>query len=138
MQDRRLQRIPGDTLLHPLALTAVVLLLLNDHTLKPAAPGIVTGKVSDFAGLVFFPLLLVALVELVRRSAGIPVWSLSLSGRAACVLLTGLTFAIVKEQSVGRQLVFAGPRSLAMAPPCQRGNHQRYSHSGCDPDSSAR
>ena len=31
---------------------------MNDHVLKHACPGVVTGKLSDFAGLFFFPLFL--------------------------------------------------------------------------------
>ena len=42
----------------------MALLGLNDHVLKGAFPGLITGKLSDFAGLVFFPLVL----ELVLRS----------------------------------------------------------------------
>jgi hypothetical protein len=36
---------------------AVALLILNDHFLKQAAPGLVTGKLSDFAGVVMIALL---------------------------------------------------------------------------------
>ena len=40
----------GDGLLHPIALLAVALLLVNDHLLKAAAPGPLTGKLSDSPG----------------------------------------------------------------------------------------
>lgn len=51
--------------LHPISLSALAVLLINDHLLKGAGllPDIVTGKLSDFAGLLFFPLLLAALLE---------------------------------------------------------------------------
>ncbi len=39
---------------------AVGVLLLNDHVLKAAVPAWWTGKLSDFAGLVFFPFLVLA------------------------------------------------------------------------------
>src|SRR5687767_8419357 len=42
----------------PASLAALALLALNDHLLKAAAPGIVTGKLSDIAGLVVAPPLL--------------------------------------------------------------------------------
>src|SRR5690606_8292496 len=48
--------VAGDGLLHPAPLAAIGLLLLNDHWLKAAFPGSITGKLSDFAGLAFFPL----------------------------------------------------------------------------------
>lgn len=47
-------------LAHPLSLLAVGLLLLNDHLLKHIAPSVLTGKLSDFAGLFFFPFLAAA------------------------------------------------------------------------------
>jgi hypothetical protein len=49
---------------HPLTLASIALLLLNDHLLKLAYPSVLTGKLSDFAGLFFFPYLLAALFGL--------------------------------------------------------------------------
>lgn len=59
------------TLTHPISLSAIALLVINDHVLKQLAPGVITGKLSDIAGLVFFPLLLAAAAEHVgiRRGA---------------------------------------------------------------------
>lgn len=55
-------------LLHPAWWLALFLLVLNDHWLKGSAlPGWFTGKLSDFAGLVVAPVLLVAVVA-PRRS----------------------------------------------------------------------
>jgi hypothetical protein len=42
----------------PVSVASLVLLVLNDHLLKQAWPGVVTGKLSDVAGLVVAPLLL--------------------------------------------------------------------------------
>lgn len=53
----------GRALLHPASLGAIAVLLLNDHVLKGAYPGAWTGKISDLAGLLFFPVLLFTLVE---------------------------------------------------------------------------
>jgi len=49
---------------HPLWLGALAVLALNDHVLKGAGvlPGAVTGKLSDFAGMLVAPALLAALV----------------------------------------------------------------------------
>lgn len=44
-----------DTLKNPLFLSALVLLILNDHLFKPIFHNAVTGKLSDFAGLFIFP-----------------------------------------------------------------------------------
>ena len=47
---------------HPAVLGSVALLVLNDHLLKQAYPGWLTGKLSDVSGLVFFPVLLAMLL----------------------------------------------------------------------------
>lgn len=52
---------------HPVPLAAVALLILNDRYLKAAYPSVVTGKLSDVAGLFFFPLFLCALVCLLAN-----------------------------------------------------------------------
>ena len=56
----------------PLPVAAAALLALNDHVLKGAGlvPGWLTGKLSDVAGLFFFPVLLFALVAAVRPARG--------------------------------------------------------------------
>lgn len=82
----------GDGMLHPVALVAVVVLVLNDHVWKGVGPGWITGKLSDVAGLVFFPLLLQALVEVAgasRRLAFVP----SRRMLAIAVTGTGMAFA---------------------------------------------
>ncbi len=66
--------------LHPAFLVTVALLLVNDHILKDsAAAGLLTGKLSDFAGLFFAPILLAALLG-VRTRRG-------LHGAAAAVAI---------------------------------------------------
>jgi hypothetical protein len=40
---------------HPLSLLGIVILLVNDHVLKTVSWSWLTGKLSDFAGLFFFP-----------------------------------------------------------------------------------
>jgi di/tricarboxylate transporter len=52
---------------HPVPLSAVALMVVNDHDLKYRFPSWWTGKLSDFAGLFFFPLFLVALYNLFRN-----------------------------------------------------------------------
>jgi hypothetical protein len=86
--------VAGAGLLHPLPLAAVALLVLNDHLLKHSFPGLVTGKLSDLAGLAFFPLLLQALWEtgqvLLRRP-----WQPSARVLAVTTLATALAFSLV-------------------------------------------
>jgi hypothetical protein len=79
--------VPGSLLLHPVVLIAIAVFLVNDHVLKAAYPGLLSGKLSDVAGLVYFPVLVTAVVELVlpaARQRSVVLLS--------TVALTGLTF----------------------------------------------
>lgn len=77
---------PGDIVLHPGVLTSIGLFVLNDHVLKESWAGPVTGVLSDVAGLLFFPLLLVAALELLRGRVA------TTHTVAVCVVLTGVLF----------------------------------------------
>jgi hypothetical protein len=89
---------PPSGLLHPIALAAIALLIVNDHLLKARYPGWLTGKLSDVAGMVFFPLLLRALiVPILRlRSDLHPGRELRERLLIACVALTALLLAAIK------------------------------------------
>ncbi len=58
---------------HPATLLSIALLLLNDHLLKALAPSWITGKLSDFAGLFFFPFIVAALLSLLLEKARLSV-----------------------------------------------------------------
>lgn len=77
----------GPTLTHPLFWAALALLVVNDHVLKQARvlPGVVTGKLSDFAGMLVAPVLLVAIVRTRTRV-----------GRGAVFALVGGLFVLLK------------------------------------------
>jgi hypothetical protein len=81
-------------LVHPVTVAATLLLIVNDHVLKAAYPGWVSGKLSDVAGLVMAPpvvaVLLALLAPLLR-----PVWH---AGTA--VALVGMLFTAVKASPV--------------------------------------
>jgi hypothetical protein len=87
--------IPGAGLAHPVALLAIAVLVLNDHVGKAAFPGLITGKVSDVAGLAFFPLLLQAGVEWAQAAAGRP-GARSDRVLGLAVAATAVVFALVK------------------------------------------
>ncbi len=84
---------------------------MNDHWAKHAHPSWLTGKLSDFAGLLFFPLFLEAMLE----------GALALRGRyrgpsaarlVAAVLITAVGFAFVKTSALGVQLYGVGLGAL--------------------------
>jgi len=54
------------SLIHPVSILALSVLIINDHNLKDAYPGFVTGKLSDIEGLALFPILLAAIFGLLR------------------------------------------------------------------------
>jgi len=53
-------------LTHPFILSALIVTAINDHYLKYQFHNFLTGKISDFSGLFFFPLFLYALIEFIR------------------------------------------------------------------------
>ncbi|WP_433537035.1 hypothetical protein ACQPZK_04245 [Micromonospora sp. CA-249363] len=96
-------------LCHPVTVVGLVVLVVNDHVLKAAYPGLVTGKLSDVAGLVLAPpLVAVLLTLLVPR---MPARGAALGGLVA----VGAGFAVVKSSGYAAELassawtVLAGP-----------------------------
>jgi len=86
---------------HPVTVAATALLLVNDHVLKAAVPGPVTGKLSDVAGLVVAPALLATLCALVLpRLPARPV-------AVVAVVTTGLGFGWVKAFPAGAHVASA-------------------------------
>jgi hypothetical protein len=88
--------LPIGEALHPVALAAVVVLVVNDWFLKPRFRGsFVTGKLSDIAGLVFAPVLLSAMIglalKLARRKP-----TLTHRRLVACCAATAIGFTVVK------------------------------------------
>ena len=87
--------------MHPITLAAVLLLVVNDWYLKSHfGPSVITGKLSDLAGLAFAPVILSAAIGFVlhvaaRLGARVDP-SLSLRRLVACVVATGVGFAAVK------------------------------------------
>ena len=81
-------------LAHPGFVLALVVLVLNDHVLKQAYPGMLTGKLSDVAGLVVAPLLLAVPLTLMR----VPRPTL------VAIAATGVGFTLTKAFSTGAAL----------------------------------
>lgn len=101
-------RRPPSGLLHPVALAALAAWLVNDYVLKDAYPGWITGKLSDVAGLVVFPLVIAALV-----GVGLPgrLYPRVVDGS---LIATALAFAIVKLWEPGNDAL---ERLLGMMQP---------------------
>ena len=75
---------------HPVTVVALAVLVINDHVLKAAYPGWVTGKLSDAAGLVLAPPLLAVICRL--------------RGRWVAIVAVGVVFGIVKTVPYAAEL----------------------------------
>ncbi|WP_066367752.1 hypothetical protein [Herbidospora mongoliensis] len=84
---------------HPLTVLALVVLVLNDHLLKYTWPGIVTGKLSDVAGLILLP----------------PLLGLVIGRPLPAIAITGIGFTLVKASETGAWLA-SEAWSLAWGP----------------------
>jgi hypothetical protein len=83
--------------MHPISIAAIGLLLVNDHLLKEAWPGAVTGKLSDIAGLVFFPLLLTYVWRLVTGGT-------SRASVLVAIVVTGTFFSLIQVSPLAGDL----------------------------------
>ena len=105
--DRTARRKALGWLAHPATIASVIVLVVNDHLLKPTYGTWWTGKLSDVAGLVFAPALLAVAVSLcaprVRMRALIP----------AAIATVGLGFAVVKTTAAGAAAASAAWTAIA-------------------------
>jgi len=121
--------LPAGEFLHPLPLLAVVVLMVNDHWLKGAGivTPAVTGKLSDVAGLLFFPLLLTSVADVtIQAAAGLSrrPWNYTLTRTklALATLFTAGLFTAVKlsggaARAVADTLTSVGFHSAIVADP---------------------
>ena len=92
--------VRADFLLSGTFLASLALLLLNDFVLKPFFPGPVSGIHSDLAGMVYFPVFLVGVAELVAwiipgRPLARPSWFV------ASTVFVAASFLVVKYTTIG-------------------------------------
>lgn len=103
--------VPGSGMLHPVPLGALVVLVLNDHWWKRGHPSFVTGKLSDVAGLIFFPLLLQAIGEIGGAWAGVR-WGPSRRALLVAIVATAVIFGLAKTWAPMNALVRTGDAAL--------------------------
>jgi hypothetical protein len=121
----RSRDIAGAVVLHPAALVALVVLVVNDHVAKTLWPGVLTGKASDVAGLVLAPLVLVALAEIgceiagrERPGAGVVVVAAALTGAGfAAVQLSPAAGSLYRHGlGAAQQLLGGDGRPVVLTP----------------------
>ncbi|MCF0096579.1 hypothetical protein [Micromonospora sp. MH99] len=94
-------------LCHPATVVALVVLVVNDRMLKAAFPGLLTGKLSDVAGLVLAPPLVAVLLTLLAPR--LPARAAALVGLVA----VGAGFALVKSSGYAAELASSAWTALA-------------------------
>lgn len=87
---------PGDLVLSPWALVAVAMVVVNDHVLKARYGNVVTGKLSDVAGVFVFPLVALSVLEVGRWGLRRSSWVVTKAEIVAGTCITAIGFAAVK------------------------------------------
>jgi hypothetical protein len=96
--------LPIGEAMHPVALLALAVMIINDWVLKPRlGPSALTGKLSDIGGLIAAPVLLTALIGLVLRVARAADPYLTQRRLVLAIAATGAVFAAIKlsERAAG-------------------------------------
>jgi len=96
--------LPIGEAMHPAALLALAVMVVNDWLLKPRfGPSAVTGKLSDLGGLVAAPVVLTAAIGLLLRLAGRKDPYLTHRRLVISIAATGAVFAAIKlsERAAG-------------------------------------
>lgn len=88
--------MPGTLMLLPVSVLSLAVLVINDHFLKQRYHDLLTGKLSDGAGLVFFPLFLASLTEVLLSIVIRKQWCIPKRGLGICILATGAVFGLTK------------------------------------------
>lgn len=87
-------------------LVSVLILVINDGFLKSNYPGFITGKLSDFAGLFFAPILLLSILEFFEKKVFRRL-EVSSSLIFFAYLLIGLVFSLAQTTSIGAEIYLA-------------------------------
>ena len=120
--------LPIGEFLHPVSLVCVAVLALNDHFLKGSGllPGLVTGKLSDFTGLAFFPLLCTALVDVVLLAASrlgaridfsLRRWKIGVAVAATAIFFSAIKLSPIAAETVAGWLSVTGWNAQIVADP---------------------
>lgn len=106
-------------LAHPTSFISILLLLFNDLIFKYYWPGWISGKLSDLAGLYFFPFLIGVLLSLFPKRLGLHPEKV---GKIS-IAVTGIWFALIKLSPAANHLtsslveiILDTPSTIALDP----------------------
>jgi len=120
--------LPAGEFLHPIPLAALAVLGVNDHVLKASGwlPNVITGKLSDAAAFVFFPLLCTAAADTLAwglARLGVPIdfslraWKLAAAIAVTVTLMLAIKLSPVVADAVARTLGAVGFPSRIVCDP---------------------
>jgi hypothetical protein len=106
-------------LAHPTSFVSILLLIFNDMLLKHSWPGWISGKLSDLAGLYFFPFLLGVFLSLLSKRLDLNPEKV---GKVS-IAVTGVWFALIKLSPAANHLtsrlvemILGTPSTIALDP----------------------
>jgi hypothetical protein len=104
------ERFRADFVLSPVFIGSLTVILVNDLLLKPRYPSWFSGIASDLAGMIFFPVFLVAVAELCARILPGRPWATPRWFASASAVIVA-AFMIGKFTAPGRQVfeILASP-----------------------------
>jgi hypothetical protein len=80
---------------HPIVISSLLLTFFNDHFFKQQFSHFLTGKISDFTGVFYFPLFAYALWVFIK-SPFLKHNSINKTGMIFCILMTDILFVVFK------------------------------------------
>lgn len=89
----------------PFPLSAIALMAVNDHVLKYKFPGFITGKLSDFCGIFYFPIFLVALVLTADELFELKIFRLNKISAVSAIVVTDFLLLLVKLSPVSARII---------------------------------
>lgn len=93
--------------IHPLPLSAVLLMAINDHWLKYHYGNVLTGKLSDFCGVFYFPIFLLAVVVTVNELFGRRPVAMSPPLTLGAIFFTDFLMLLVKLSAPSSRIIEA-------------------------------
>ncbi len=89
--------------LRPLTVIAVIIMVVNDHILKHAWPGFITGKLSDIVGMIYFPCLLHILLWILLSKKVAPTPTRLDNSLLFVCFVTAIVFSLTKTTAFGNE-----------------------------------
>lgn len=91
--------------IHPIPLSAVALMALNDHWFKYRFSNVVTGKLSDFCGVFYLPIFLLALLVVFDGILKLKKFRIGAISTIGAIVFTDLLMILVKLSPLSARFI---------------------------------